>query len=115
MPTYSYYCEKCKKSFELFFSIKDYIEKPECIDCKNNKFTRRDYNTDITSQSAAVKKSDNELKTLGDLANRNRDKMTEDQREHLHNKHNKYKDENLAKPLPKGMSRMPKGKKIKWT
>lgn len=113
MPTYTYYCEKCKKDFELFFYIKDYIENPKCNLC--NHKTERLYSRDIATQSASVKKSDSELKTLGDLANRNRDKLSDDQKHELHTKHNAYKDNKPENPLPKGMTRIPKSKKIKWT
>lgn len=115
MPTYSYACNKCDENFELFFYIKDYNDKPLCPKCKNNKLVTRNYQVDISSQATTVKKTDNELKTIGDLANRNRDRMSEDERNHLQTKHNAYKETDAAKPLPKGMTRMPKGKKIKWT
>jgi putative FmdB family regulatory protein len=115
MPTYSYYCSGCKKDFELFFSIKDYIHNPKCCLCDTNNDVHRLYIKDISTQSTSIKKADSELKTLGDLANRNRDKMSNDEKNHLHTKHNSYKEEKSDKPLPKGMSRMPKGKKIKWT
>lgn len=114
MPTYSYQCSKCKESFELFFYIKDYIETPPCIKCKS-KCTHRLYINDVLSQSSSVKKSDNELKTLGDLANRNRDRMSDDQKNELYKKHNDYKDNKPDSQLPKGMERIPKQKKIKWT
>jgi putative FmdB family regulatory protein len=114
MPTYTYHCLGCKKDFELFFYIKDYIESPKCAEC-NSKETHRLYIKDVSTQSTTVKKSDGELKTLGDLANRNRDRMSDDQRNELHTKHNEYKDNKPEKPLPKGMNRIPKQKKIKWT
>lgn len=114
MPTYSYLCEDCNASFELFFYIKDYVEKPSCIKC-NSCNTTREYLKDVATQNTSVKKSDTELKTIGDLANRNRDRMSDDQKAHLHKKHNSYKEEQSDKPLPKGMSRMKKPEKIKWT
>lgn len=113
MPNYSYFCEHCNLSIEKFFYIKDYKNKVKCDNCK--KYCERDYSVDISSQSASVKKSDNELKTLGDLANRNRDRMSDDQKNELAKKHNEYKDQDLAKELPKGMSRIKKPKKIKWS
>jgi putative FmdB family regulatory protein len=114
MPTYSYQCEKCKEQFELFFYIRDYIEKPECSKC-GSKNTYRSYMSDILTQSTSVRKSDSELKTLGDLALRNTERMSEDEKNHLYTKHNDYKDNNEAqKPLPKGMSRIKKPKKTKW-
>jgi hypothetical protein len=112
MPNYSYFCDNCSLCIEKFFSIKDYKEKIKCPECKKN--CNRDYHTDIPSQSASVKKSDSELKTLGDLGNRNRDRMSDDQKVELHKKHNDYKEQESTKELPKGMSRIKKPKKIKW-
>ena len=114
MPTYSYFCTKCKESFELFFYIKDYIEQPPCPTCKCKQTNRR-YIEDVATLNASVKKADSELKTLGDLANRNRDRMSDDQKQALHKKHNKYRDDQLLKDLPKGMSRMKKQPKTQWT
>lgn len=113
MPTYSYYCENCESEFELFFYIKDYVEKPKCACCKSKK-TIRQYTKDIITQNTSVKKSDSELKTIGDLANRNRDRMSDDQKADLYQKHNSYKETAEEKPLPKGMSRMKKGQKTIW-
>jgi putative FmdB family regulatory protein len=114
MPTYTYHCSKCEQDFELFFYIKDYIENPKCEKCHSKK-THRLYIKDVITQSTTVKKSDGELKTLGDLANRNRDKLSDDQKNELFSKHNDYKENKPDAPLPKGMSRIKKGKKIKWT
>lgn len=114
MPNYSYECCQCKHQFELFFYIKDYTEKPKCIKCGSKK-TQRSYILDVSTQATSVKKSDSELKTLGDLANRNRDKMSEDQKNELYHKHNEYKYDNTETPLPNGMSRLKKQKKVKWT
>lgn len=113
MPTYSYSCSKCQTDFELFFYIKDYVEQPQCVHCKSNK-THRRYIDDIATQNCSVKKSDTELKTIGDLANRNRDRMSNDERTALYNKHNSYKDTKDLPPLPKGMTRMKKGQKTSW-
>ena len=114
MPTYTYYCEDCAKEFELFSYIKDYIDQPKCQFCQKNN-THRSYISDVSTQSASVKKADGELKTLGDLANRNRDRMSDDHKQALHSKHNDYKENKPDDPLPKGMTRIPKQKKIKWT
>lgn len=112
MPSYSYFCSKCNIVFEKFFYIRDYEEISGCDKCDER--CSRHYETDILSQSASVKKADSELKTIGDLANRNRDRMSEDQKVSLDKRHNEYKDQELAKELPKGMSRMKKPNKIKW-
>lgn len=114
MPTYTYLCEDCEQRFELFFYIKDYKPNPKCILCKS-KNTCRSYYDDVTTIQSSVKKSNSELKTLGDLANRNRDKLSDDEKSHLFKKHNAYKEEESVKELPKGMSRIKKPKqKIKW-
>lgn len=114
MPTYSYGCDKCDKDFECFFYIKDYIERPICPNC-NSKKTYRRYSDDVLSQNCSVKKSDNELKTIGDLAQRNSDKMSEDQKRSLYIKHNSYKENKPDNPLPTGMSRIKKPNKTSWT
>lgn len=113
MPTYSYSCEKCNKNFELFFYIKDYISKPVCSNCGCSD-TYRLYTVDVLSQSASVKKSDSELSTIGDLADRNRDRMSDDEKANLYKKHNDYKEHKEETPLPNGMTRMKKGKKTIW-
>lgn len=112
MPTYSYYCEKCHITFERFFLIKDYEATSYCEKCQT--LCSRNYAEDILTQSASVKKSDNELKTIGDLANRNRDKLSNDEKMFLNKKHNDYKEQTTTKELPKGMSRIKKPNKIKW-
>lgn len=114
MPTYTYICDSCNSDFELFFYIKDYIEQPNCINCKS-KQTHRSYMADVITQSTSVRKMDSELKTLGDLAKRNSDRMSNDEKAHLYQKHNEYKDTQVEQDLlPKGMSRMKKGPKTIW-
>lgn len=114
MPNYTYLCSRCGCVFELFFHMGEYIEHPKCSSCTSKK-TNRSYQHDMLTISASVKKSDSELKTIGDLANRNRDKLSQDEKDHLYHQHNKYKDTDLEKQLPKGMSRIKRpNKKNKW-
>jgi putative FmdB family regulatory protein len=113
MPTYTFICTKCETKFEAFFHIKEYVEHPQCS-CGSKK-TQRSYEDDLTTISSSVKKSDSELKTIGDLANRNRDRLSDDQKIDLYRKHNAYKDQDSPKELPKGMSRIKKPGKIQWT
>jgi len=114
MPLYSYICNKCKTKFEIFCSIKDYQDQPNCRVC-DSKNTDRAYIDDMRTIFSSVKKGDNELSTLGDLASRNSDKMSNDQKAELLMKHNSYKEQSSNKELPKGMSRIKKPKtKIKW-
>jgi putative FmdB family regulatory protein len=105
MPTYSYFCFDCEKDFEIFSYISSYKENPNCIFCKN-KNTNRLYDKDILTQICSVRKGDTELKTLGDLAQRNRDRMSNDQKKQLKYKHNEYKYKKPDVDLPSGMSRI---------
>lgn len=109
MPEYTYECDKCKSSFSVICSISEYKEHPKC-DCGSKK-TNRLYAEDCLTINGSVKKSDSELKTIGDLANRNRDKLSEDEKHHLYKKHNDYKEQKETKELPSGMSWMNKPKK----
>jgi len=77
MPAYTFYCEKCKYKFEIICSIKDYSDKQRCEKCSNSRNVIRAYTEDLLTINSSVKKSDSELKTIGDLANRNRDKLTD--------------------------------------
>lgn len=116
MPTYSFFCEGCKKKFELYLSLHQYDKfKKICPCCNKDKKVIRLYSEDLLSLSTSIRKNDSELKTIGDLANRNRDKMSEDHKAHLSAKHNDYKEFTQTKELPKGMSRIQRPKhKIKW-
>ena len=116
MPSYSFICEKCDAHFEIFLSFKEYDEgTTKCISCKSKKLYR-DYNEDCSTISASIKKADSELKTIGDLAARNTERMSDDQKEALKQKHNSYREESFQNGLPKGMSQIKKPKKkIKWT
>jgi hypothetical protein len=85
--------------------------KPMCSKC-NSKKNNRLYGYDLQNMTGSIIKSDCDLK-LGDLANRNRDKMSADHKMYLYNKHNSYKYNHQE--LPQGMSRIKKGPKTEWT
>lgn len=113
MPTYTYFCADCSEPFELFSTISNYKEKQKCPKC--NIICSRCYEEDMLTLNSSVRKSDSELKTLGDLADRNRDRLSNDQKTEMHQKQNEYKDQDLVKQLPKGMSRMKKTSgKFQW-
>lgn len=114
MPTYSYFCNSCFQDFETFCNIKDYTGKAECPSCTSHRTTRK-YREDVATLSSSVKKGDSELKTIGDLAQRNTERMSNDQKAELHDKHNSYKYQESEKKLPAGMSRMKKPPKTQWT
>lgn len=115
MPSYTFFCEECRFKFEIVCSIKDYAETQVCEKCGSSKHVIRSYIEDMATLNASVKKSDSELKTVGDLANRNRDRMSDDQKLSLYRQHNDYKDQPAPNALPKGMTRMKKQPKTKWT
>jgi len=115
MPVYTFFCNKCENEFEIVCSIREYSTNQICKKCKSAKNVVRNYIIDANSINTSVKKNDNELKTIGDLANRNRDRMSEDEKTALYQKHNEYKDKPSPKQLPKGMSRLSKQTKTKWT
>jgi putative FmdB family regulatory protein len=113
MPTYSYACEKCGKLFELFATIRNYKAEVPCINCSS--LSIRNYIEDLSTVGTTVRKADSELKTLGDLALRNTERMSSDEKAHLYQKHNSYKEQpEETKDLPRGMSRMKKPTKPKW-
>lgn len=113
MPTYTFTCEKCYNIFEIFCSYKEYTDNQKCPKCRSKK-TNRLYAMDLNHVTASVKKADSELKTIGDLARRNTERMSEDQRQELYAKHNDYKENKPDSPLPKGMSRIKKQPKTIW-
>ena len=116
MPTYTYYCFNCDKQFEIFAHISEYKDQSACPVCQKHEKVNRLYCVDAQTQFVSVKKSDSELKTIGDLAKRNTDRMSNDEKTALHIKHNAYKDNKTeTKPLPKGMNRIKKPKKPKWS
>ena len=114
MPEYTFVCEKCNHKFTDILSFAQYDAKAyKCEKCKSKKLNRC-YQDDCINIAGSIKKSDSELGTLGDLADRNRDRMSEDHKEHLFRKHNEYRFNKPDDPLPTGMSRLKKPSKRKW-
>lgn len=112
MPAYSYICDNCNGLFEMVSSIREYSESPKCEYC-NSKNTHRNYDIDMLTLFSSVRKGDTELKTLGDLAMRNTERMSSDEKAYLKHKHNDYKENKPDAPLPAGMSRIQKPTKGK--
>lgn len=115
MPEYTYYCDQCSKKFCIVCSIREYQENAKCTKC-NSKKTYRMYKDDLSTLNTSIKLSDSEIKTLGHLANRNAERLSQDEKEHLNTKHNSYKGADTEINLPAGMSKIKKPKsKTKWT
>ena len=110
MPIYTYICEKCQRKIELIAHHSKYQKTITCDECGAE--CQRSLRDDLTS--GFVKLSDHELK-LGHLAKRNSERFSDDYKAELKRKHNDYKEQEPTKPLPKGMSRVAKQPKIKWT
>lgn len=113
MPEYSYKCDVCDVSFSVVCSIRTYKEQVTCSNCKS--LCSRDYDKDLPTVQTSIKLATSEIKTLGHLAQRNTETMSQDQKDELYRKHNSYREDAPEKPLPKGMTRLKKQKKIQWT
>jgi putative FmdB family regulatory protein len=110
MPEYTYECDKCQSVFSVICSISNYNEHPKCDACSSKK-THRRYLEDCSTINSSVRLGDNELKTLGDLAQRNTERMSDDEKRHIYEKNNAYKQTQSTNALPTGMSRLKKPKK----
>ncbi len=97
MPAYTFHCGKCSTLFEVLMSIAKYTPKQTCPNCKSKKVSR-EYQSDAVTGFVGPK-------TLGSIAEKNADKLSADQKEHLFRKHNEYRFQ--PKPeLPAGMKRV---------
>ena len=81
--------------------MKDYDEqchKVSCPNCKKTKSVCRDFSVDIPMRISTTI-------TLGSLAEKNSDRMSDDHKESLRRKHNEYKENRPNTELPEGMTR----------
>lgn len=107
MPIYSFECDTekggCGERFENSFSFREYDEKVKryLIPCPNCKKRKPIIVLIDTPLYVGVKGG----VTLGSLIDKNSDKLSADEKQALHKKHNAYKDEPIRKELPKGMTR----------
>lgn len=87
MPTYNFFCPK-HKSFELFRSFADYREEEPCPKCQ--KTCKRDY-ADLETISGSVITSDTDSRmTIGRLADRNKERLSNDEKMAIQYKNNEY-------------------------
>lgn len=113
MPEYTYYCDECDCNFSILSNISSYQDKIECSKC--GALSSRAYGIDLPTIQGSIKLGVSEIKTLGHLAQRNTETMSQDQKDELYRKHNSYKEQVPEKPLPKGMKRLKKQQKVQWT
>jgi hypothetical protein len=82
--------------------------------CGSNK-VHRDYEKDLDGLVGAVRKHSSELKTIGDIAARNRDTYSDDQKLDMKKQHFSYLEEGELPEPPKGATRIKKSEPVKWT
>jgi hypothetical protein len=78
--------------------------KPRCPKCRKSKPVNRNYAAEASNVRDATPK------TVGELALRNSERMSADEKAHLTKEHNKYKDEAFVGPVPEGGSLIPRDK-----
>ena len=113
MPLYTYECPT-HGLFCISSSIAEYKPKTKCPTKKCRKVCERNIMVDA---STLVGVADATPKTVGGLADKNADKMSDDQKAALYKKHNAYKeaDPNVEpRPLPPGMERIERPKEREY-
>tara|TARA_R100000306_G_C4360489_1_gene134990 strand:- start:831 stop:1238 length:408 start_codon:yes stop_codon:yes gene_type:complete len=110
MPSYIFTCyedEKgCGHTFDILATMDEAPSlKPTCPNCHKRKSVARNYEL----QNVVV--YDSSPTTLGSLADRNSERMSDDQKNHLTNKNNAYRDQAFTGSLPKGGSLVPRNDK----
>ena len=112
MPTYSFKCFDdeggCGHEFEVIMSPATYTSRQPCPACRKRRHVHRHYEVDeVESQ---VKLADSEIKTVGHLAGRNRDNMSDEQLNQIKQKEKAHlyerQLEGFNKQLPPGMKRL---------
>lgn len=93
MPFYNFQCEQCLHTFELFMGMSDYHIPDQCPKCNNQGAVKR-----IFDGCPSV--SNGEPKTLGALADKNADKLSEAEKMALNYKHTEYLRNRPAPKLP---------------
>lgn len=91
----------CGSQFEISCSMSEITDlKPKCPNCDKKKAVSRVFGGIIVSAP----------KTLGSLMDKNTSSMSEDYKNHLHKKHNAYRDKEFTGKLGEGMKTYEKDK-----
>lgn len=104
MPTYDYQCDGCESIFEVKHGYHDEPEL-ECPDCGSSSFTKL-----LNTPTIIYTPGDHEC-TVGTLAERNANRMSDDAKRHLLDKQKTKKKEGK---LPPGMKRVEPPKEKPW-
>lgn len=107
MPTYTYFCDDCQQYFEKFALMCDYTDSETCPTCNSCRNVIRALGYDISTVHRTVVAGDNEI-NLGQLADRNTQRMSRDEKIDKFYEQNKYKYEGPETDLPTGMTRVHK-------
>lgn len=86
MPTYDFSCEDCKHTFEEVMSMSAYCIPTKCPKCDKNTVIRI-----YTDPISNIIRGDHQI-TLGELAERNNERFSDDKKIALHKKHNEYRE-----------------------
>ena len=100
MPSYTFKCDDCEYELDLICSIKEYDEETAslcCPKCESQEFYR-DYQADCVH--GAVR----EVKTLGQLAERNEKKYGKEKCQLMRENFKTKKTDKPRRELPEGMS-----------
>lgn len=102
MPQYTFLCENCQAQFNISCYISDYDATTKGLKCPKCESVDvcRDYQTDKISGGVVHQ-------TLGMLAQKNSDRMSDEEKARINYEHNKYKFEE-GNELPQGMKRIRK-------
>jgi putative FmdB family regulatory protein len=86
MPLYDYECSNCKTIFEVRHPM---MEEPEmiCTECWLGTLQK----VILTAPAFTIKLSRSDIKKVGHLASRNKERMSNDEKEHLDRKHGRKK------------------------
>ena len=104
IPSYTFFCEECKKNFSIVCSIKDYSSNQNCPHC-NNSNVYREYNIDNACINYINGLS--EAKTLQEYAEKQTKKYGQEKCNEMRQKFVEYKQNKVGgiKELPTGMTR----------
>ncbi len=102
---YNFECYKedggCGSQFEISCSMSEISElKPKCPECGKKKAVSRVFGGIVVSTT----------RTLGGLIDKNTAKLSEDNKQHLHEKHNSYRKKEFTGKLGEGMKTYEKDK-----
>ena len=114
MPEYVFRCDDCDTGYNLFCKVNEYDDAKDAIVCEScSQPMYRDFAADNIMGFISLSLSD--CKTLGEYADKQRDKMGPAQAEERRSEFKTKQNKQVA-DLPAGMTRVdkPSGPPTKW-